>query len=114
MFKRWNWIDREEFRQDFGYTDISKYSDTDIAKAIRYGCTRIDTECGGTISAILDDHPFPGNLTKIQADTVLEAASWCANHALKQGLTDFLRGGPTAQWRRAAWPNGLDGPSLLV
>lgn len=92
MFKRWNWIDREEFRQDFGYTDISKYTDVDIAKAVYYGCTRVDLECGGTISSILADKEFPGALTKDQADTVLEAASWCANHAIKQGLTDFLRG----------------------
>ena len=52
---------------------------------------RVDVECGGSISAILDDKKFPGNLTQNQADTVLEASSWSANHALKQGL-EWLRG----------------------
>ena len=36
---------------------------------------RVDVECGGSIRAILDGKPFPGGLTKDQADTVLEAAS---------------------------------------
>lgn len=47
---------------------------------------RVDLECGRTISAILDGKNFPGALTKDQTDTVLEAASWCANHAIKNGL----------------------------
>lgn len=52
---------------------------------------RVDVECGGAISAILDGNPFPGGLTKSQADTVLEAATWSANHAIRQGL-EWLRG----------------------
>lgn len=52
---------------------------------------RVDAECGGSISAILSGREFPGGLTKEQADTVLESASWSANHALKQGL-EWLRG----------------------
>lgn len=36
---------------------------------------RVDVECGGSISAILDGKAFPGGLTKNQADTVLESAS---------------------------------------
>ena len=96
MFERWDWLDREQFRKGFGYTDISKYEEVLIAKATRYGCERVDLECGGSISAILDGKKFPGNLTQDQADTVLEAASWCSNHAIKQGQTDFLRGSQSA------------------
>lgn len=55
---------------------------------------RVDVECGNSIRAILDGNKFPGNLTELQADTVLEAASWCANHALRQGL-EWLRGSQT-------------------
>lgn len=36
-------------------------------------------------NAGVDGKEFPGELTKNQADTVLEAASWCANHMMKQG-----------------------------
>ena len=86
MFERWDWLDKEQFRKDFGLTDITKWTDTDIARGTRYGCMRVDVECGGSIRAILDGKKFPGNLTELQADTVLEAASWCANHALRQGL----------------------------
>jgi hypothetical protein len=32
-------------------------------------------ECGGAIAKILDDKPFPHGLTKLQSDTVLEAAT---------------------------------------
>jgi hypothetical protein len=46
----------------------------------------VNVECGGSIVAILDGKKFPGNLTQSQADTVLEAAGWCANQALRQGL----------------------------
>jgi len=92
MFERWNWLDRKQFREDFGYTDISKYDDVLIAKATRYGCERVNLESGGSIFNILAGKDFPGALTKDQADTVLEASSWCANHAIKQGQTDFLRG----------------------
>ena len=46
---------------------------------------RVDVECGGTISSILDGEEFPGGLTKKQADTVLEAAAWCANQFLRRG-----------------------------
>ena len=91
MFERWNWLDRDEFRKDFGLTDLAKYEDVIITRAIRYGCERVDLECGGTIKAILDGKDFPGKLTKDQADTVWESAAWCANHMLKQGL-DWLRG----------------------
>jgi len=91
LFERWDWVDREQFRKEFGFTDIGKYDDWIVTRGLRYGCMRVDVECGGSISAILDGKAFPGGLTKNQADTVLESASWSANHALKQGL-DFLRG----------------------
>jgi len=91
LFERWDWLDRKQFREEFGLTDITQHTDTDIARATRYGCMRVDVECGGSISAILDGRKFPGNLTQNQADTILEASSWCANHVLKQGL-EWLRG----------------------
>jgi len=91
IFDRWNWIDIEEFRKYFGYTDPRWDTDQKIQKAIRYGCERVDLESGNTITKILGDKQFPSGLTKAQIDVVQEAAAWCANHMLKQGL-EWLRG----------------------
>jgi hypothetical protein len=61
VFDRWNWLDREAFREHFGYTNITRYDDQLITKAIRYGCERVDLESGNTISAHLEEKHFPGD-----------------------------------------------------
>lgn len=78
-------------REHYGLLDILRWPDQEVNKAIRYGCERVDLESGGTITAALAEKPFPGDLTQNQAETVKEAAAWCANHMLRQGL-DWLRG----------------------
>lgn len=90
MFQRWNWITLEKFREAFNYTE-EKHSDETLLKAIRYGCERVDLECGGAISELLNKRPWPGDLTKDQQDAVEESVGWCANHMIKQGL-EWLRG----------------------
>lgn len=91
LSERWNWLDDAEFRKVFGFEDRAKYFDSDILKAIRYGCERVDLESGGAITQILGKDNFPGKLTKLQSETVKEAVGWCANHMVRQGL-EWLRG----------------------
>lgn len=86
------WIDSEEFRTDFGYSDRQAYEDWKIAKFIRYGCERVDAECDGAIRSILGTNEFPSGLTKFQEKTVMGAVRWAANHALKTGMDTWGRG----------------------
>lgn len=88
LFARWDWITEEEFRKVFGYDDASStslYPRPKVVGSIRYGCSRVDMECGGAITNILGDKEFPHGLTKKQSDTVLEIAAWCANQFLALG-----------------------------
>jgi hypothetical protein len=62
-----------------------------IRKAIIYGCYRVSKESGHVIRDSLGEKPFPGDLTKKQRESVVEMASWSANHMVKQGL-DWIRG----------------------
>lgn len=91
MFERWNWLDKIEFRNFYGYTDHEEYEDWVIEKAIIYGCYRISLETGHLVRDALGEDGFPGSLTKKQAEAVKETAAWSANHMLKQNL-DWVRG----------------------
>ena len=59
----------------FGLEDLTTYKDSDVFKAIRYGCERVDLESGGTITGILADKDFPHGLTKQQKEAVKEAVA---------------------------------------
>lgn len=86
LFTRWTWITEAEFRTTFGYPPEDKtYPSYKVLSAIRYGCERVDVECGGIITQTIGDKEFPYGLTKLQANVALEAAAWCANQFLTRG-----------------------------